>query len=293
MMNETILNFDEKTQKFSVNQSEFDKLDFRKMATDELFNTKKSHVIIKNFIDKNIAIKIRDFYSKTKNSESFVHPNKDGNHRIFYYQNSPYKYPKFITSLLNHCMVVKNRIYESHDFYQIYCMIKGVNPEGYEKVARLQNLHSWSSIYWYKNGNSHFRHIDNFGELACFVIFTKKGQDYVGGGLSVEVQGKIVNMDDSYDYGDLVFLDQSKVFHEVLPVKTKGNQIGRMQLYVPTIPPNYMDLAMTFEGYPNKVFFTDENLILENKKELSDRAMGAKGIHYSRKNFIHYDKELL
>jgi hypothetical protein len=29
-MNETILNFDEKTQEFSVNQSEFDKLDFRK-----------------------------------------------------------------------------------------------------------------------------------------------------------------------------------------------------------------------------------------------------------------------
>ena len=192
MMNETILNFDEKTQKFSVNQSEFDKLDFRKMATDELFNTKKSHVIIKNFIDKNIAIKIRDFYSKTKNSESFVHPNKDGNHRIFYYQNSPYKYPKFITSLLNHCMVVKNRIYESHDFYQIYCMIKGVNPEDYEKVARLQNLHSWSSIYWYKNGNSHFRHIDNFGELACFVIFTKKGQDYVGGGFQLRCKVKLL-----------------------------------------------------------------------------------------------------
>jgi hypothetical protein len=292
-MSKTILNFDQKTQEFSVNQSVFDALDFRGMATDELFNTKKSHVIIKNFIDKDIAIKIRDFYSNTQNSESFVQPSKEGNHRIFYYQNSPYKYPKFITSLLNHCMVVKNRIYESHDFYQIYCMIKGVNPKNYSEVARLQNLHSWSSIYWYKNNNSHFRHIDNFGELACFVVFTKKGEDYEGGGLTVEIDNKIVDMDDNYDYGDLVFLDQSKVFHEVLPVKTKGNQIGRMQLYVPTIPPNYMDLAMTFEGYPNKVFFTDENLILENKKELSDRAMDAKGIHYSRKNFIHYDKELL
>jgi hypothetical protein len=63
-MNETILNFDEKTQEFSVNQSAFDKLDFRSMATDELFNKKKSHAI-KNFIAKDIAIKIRDFYSKT------------------------------------------------------------------------------------------------------------------------------------------------------------------------------------------------------------------------------------
>ena len=41
-MHKTILNFDEKTQEFSVNQSTFDKLDIRKMATDELFNTKKS-----------------------------------------------------------------------------------------------------------------------------------------------------------------------------------------------------------------------------------------------------------
>ena len=76
-MHKTILNFDEKTQEFSVNQSTFDKLDFRKMATDELFNTKKSHVVIKNFIDKDIAIKIRDFYSKTQNSESFMQLNKD------------------------------------------------------------------------------------------------------------------------------------------------------------------------------------------------------------------------
>jgi hypothetical protein len=36
------------------------------MATDELFNTKKSHVIIKNFIDKDIAIKIRDFFTYEK-----------------------------------------------------------------------------------------------------------------------------------------------------------------------------------------------------------------------------------
>ena len=181
-MDKNILNFNTKTQEFEINQSEFDKLDFKKMAADELFNRKKSHVIINNFIDKEVAIKIRDFYSKTKNSEGFSHPNQQGNHRIFHYQNSPYKYPKFITSLLNHCMEIKNKIYENHDFYQIYCMIKGVNPKDYKEVARLQNLHSWSSIYWYKNGNSHYRHIDNFGELACFVVFTKKGIDYQKGG---------------------------------------------------------------------------------------------------------------
>ena len=40
-MHNTILNFDEKTQEFSINQSEIDKLDFRKMAADELFNAQK------------------------------------------------------------------------------------------------------------------------------------------------------------------------------------------------------------------------------------------------------------
>ena len=35
-------------------------------------------------IDKEIAMKVRDFYSKTKNSESFVQPSENGNHRIFF-----------------------------------------------------------------------------------------------------------------------------------------------------------------------------------------------------------------
>ena len=167
-MNETVLNFDSATQEFYINQLEFDKLNFREMS-QELFNENSSHFIIKNYIDKDIAIKVRDFYSKTRNSESFIQASENGNHRIFFYENSPYKYPKFLTSLINHSMGIKNRLYEYHDYYQIYCMIKDVNPKNYNEVTRLQNLHSWSSIYWYKNGNSHFRHIDNYGELACFV----------------------------------------------------------------------------------------------------------------------------
>jgi len=42
-----------------------------------------SHFIIKNYIDKDIAMKVRDFYSKTKNSESFIQPSDNGNHRFF------------------------------------------------------------------------------------------------------------------------------------------------------------------------------------------------------------------
>lgn len=288
-MNETILNFNSDKQEFYINHSKFDKLNFREMS-QELFND-SSHFIIKNYIAENIAKKVRDFYSKTKNSESFVQASENGNHRIFFYQNSPYKYPKFITSLLNHSMVIKNKIFEYHDYYQIYCMIKDVNPKNYNEVARLQNLHSWSSVYWYKNGNSHFRHIDNFGELACFVNFTKKGEDYQSGGLQIEIGKNSIFLDDKYDYGDLIFLDQSKVFHEVLPIQTLESQVGRMQLYIPTIPPNYMKKNLVFEGYENEIFFTNEDVKLD-KKKISFDEENLKKIHYSRKIFKHFQMDL-
>ena len=289
-MNETVLNFDSATQEFYINQLEFDKLNFREMS-QELFDKDCSHLIIKNFIDKDVAMKVRDFYSKTKNCESFIQSSENCNHRIFFYENSPYKYPKFLTSLLNHSMAVKNRLYEYHDYYQIYCMIKDVNPKNYNEVTRLQNLHSWSSIYWYKNGNSHFRHIDNFGELACFVNFTKKGEDYQSGGLQIEIGENTISLDDSYDYGDLIFLDQSQVFHEVLPIQTLENQVGRMQFYIPTIPPNYMKKNLVFEGYENEIFFTNEEITLDKKKILFDEKSSNK-IHYSRKIFKHFQMDL-
>jgi hypothetical protein len=259
--------------------------------SQELFDKDCSHLIIKNFIDKDVAMKVRDFYSKTKNCESFIQSSENGNHRIFFYENSPYRYPKFLTSLLNHSMVIKNKLYEYHNYYQIYCMIKDVNPKNYNEVARLQNLHSWSSIYWYKNGNSHFRHIDNFGELACFVNFTKKGEDYQSGGLQIEIGKNTISLDDSYDYGDLIFLDQSQVFHEVLSIQTLENQVGRMQLFIPTIPPNYMKKNLVFEGYENEIFFTNEVIAPDNKKILFDEKSSNK-IHYSRKIFKHFQMDL-
>lgn len=290
-MTEPLLNFDSLKQEFSINESKYNKLDFRDMS-QELFNKGGSYLIIKNFINKDIAIKIRDFYSKTKNSESFVQVSENGNHRIYFYENSPYKYPKFLTSLLNHSIFIKNKLYENHDYHQIYCMIKDVNPKNYNEVARLQNLHSWSSIYWYKNGSSHFRHIDNYGELACFVNFTKKDEDYQSGGLQVEIGKKIISLDDSYDYGDLIFLDQSQVFHEVLPIKTLQNQVGRMQLYIPTIPPNYMNKVLIFEGHEDELFFTNENTGLGKIEKQSCEVDAQEKIHYSRKIYKHYQMNL-
>ena len=159
--------------------------------------------------------------------------------------------------------------------------------KNYNEVTRLQNLHSWSSVYWYKNGNSHFRHIDHFGELACFVNFTKKGEDYQSGGLQIEIGENTISLDDSYDYGDLLFLDQSMVFHEVLPIKALEQQVGRIQLYIPTIPPNYMKKTLVFEGHENEAFFTNENITLDKKRILFNQ-VSSEEIHYSRKIYKHY-----
>lgn len=288
-MHDTVLSFEEKTQTFSLNIDRLQSFDFRNIALEQLFNENNSYFIMKHFIAKDVAIRIRDFYSLTDNSKSFIQPDNESSHRIYYYNNSPYRYPKFIVSLLEHCMVIKNRLFFFHDFYQIYCMINKINPRSYKEVTRLQNLHSWSSVYWYKNGNSFYRHIDSFGDLACFLILTKKGEDYNNGGLVVEQGCNSIDVDEFYDYGDLVFFDQSKVFHSVSAVKTHGKQVGRMQLVIPTITQNYMQKQFNFEGHRYTPFFTDDNISYSKKISLWVRNIINKNdIHYSRKEFKHY-----
>ena len=89
-----------------------------------------------------------------KNSSSFLQQDKKGNFRLFYYLNSPFKYPKFVISLINKSLIFKSMIAEYSDYYQIYCLIKNINPKDYDKVVKSQNFHSWSAIFWYKNSNA-------------------------------------------------------------------------------------------------------------------------------------------
>ena len=164
-----------------------------------------------------------------------------------------------------------------------------LNPGG----TRLQNLHSWASVYWYKNDNYQYSHIDNYGELALFVNFTEKGVDYEEGGLSLKYIDRNICLDDNYNYGDAILFDQSQVFHEVLPIKTIGKQIGRMQLYVPTIPPNYTDKVLKYAGHPYRFFFADESISVSDRiisvlKDVRNR----KPIHYSRGFFRHFEVKI-
>tara|TARA_B100001971_G_C18228280_1_gene562108 strand:- start:28 stop:909 length:882 start_codon:yes stop_codon:yes gene_type:complete len=293
-MNE-LLHFDSEKQEFSFNEDKLNNIDFRSLALGELFHANRSFAIIKGFLSKDVAIKIKNFYTNSQNKNIFVKASPEGNSRIFYYLNSPYVYPEFVVSLLKSCMFIKNKIYQYHDYYQYYCMIKNIDPKAFREVVDLQVLHSWQAVYWYRNSESHFKHIDNYGELACFLILSEKSKDYDEGGLKVYYEGSRgdIFLDDYYEYGDLVFLDQSQVYHEVLPVKHRENQVGRLSMYVPTIPPNYMKKTLFFEGFPLSPKSTTGNIpFLDRVCAIYTSLLKREQIHHSRVKFCHFDTVL-
>ena len=296
-----ILNFDKHNQLFEFNKSFLETLEYRtnnkdlnlrKIAKNYIFTDaqkKSNYYIFKKFIDPELAKKIRDFYTLTEMKNSFIDTGNNGNFRLFYYLNSPYIYPKFIKSLIVKLMEFKNMVYEHHDYYQNYCMINKLNPANYAEVANRQIYHSWQSIYWYKQGSKFFQHIDSYGELACFLILSKKGEDYIDGGMEITYEdGTRKFLENEYDYGDLVFLDQAQVYHEVKEIKLDKEQIGRVQIYIPTIPQHYMKRVLFFEGFEHKPYFTDSNEKIFYKALSKINSFSKKeNIHYSRKIHPH------
>ena len=301
-----ILNFDRKNQLFEFNSSilksldyknNFDSLNFRKIARNFVFTDSKkksNYYIFKNFINPDIAKELRDFYTKTEMKNSFYETNNNGSYRLFYYLNSPYFYPVFIKSLILKLMIFKNMVYEHHDYYQNYCMINKLNPANYKEVALKQIFHSWQSVYWYQQGCKFLKHIDSYGELACFLIMSQKGEDYIDGGLEITYDdGVKKNLDDEYNYGDLVFLDQAQVYHEVKEIKHNQDQIGRLQIYIPTIPQHYMKRKLFYEGFKHKPYFTDnkESAFYKSLSKIKS-FLKKEDIHYSRKLHPHNIREL-
>ena len=114
--------YDEKRNSFEFNKDLLEKLiegsrsgtsPSFKSFSEPLFGDKK-YFIFKNFISKDIALKIRDYYV-IDNFDSFQKVNSM--YRSFYYLNSPFQYPTLIKSLINRLMDFKNYIYQYNDFY--------------------------------------------------------------------------------------------------------------------------------------------------------------------------------
>lgn len=292
-----MLEFDSKKQEFYFNRVLLDKLSFRngsneidtlKISKKYLFTdqVKKSNFyIFKNFLDNDVSNKLKKYFSSEETYKSFI-KSSNGSSRLFFYLNSPFYYPKFLQSLIMKCMIFKNMIYYHHDYYHSYCLKYNLNPSDFEKVAKNQILHSWQSIYWYKNNCKFEKHIDSYGELACFLILSERGRDYNKGGLEVVYDdGSTKDLDAEYQIGDLVFLDQSQVYHQVNKIEHNDDQIGRLQLYIPTIPPNYINKVLYFEDHSHNPYFTSNDISLgERIKNILKSYIVKEDVHYSRQN---------
>ena len=294
-----ILNYNEANQEFIFNQ-ESDLPHIAKRAESELFSPRGFHVI-KNFIDKSVADRIREYYTGQNSSSFFADKSKlfafHGQSQIIYYPRSPFKNPRFIMSAYKNISLLRNRIYRNQDFYKQYCVGFKLNPDNFESVYETQTHHTWARISWYKDHDGQCPHLDNYGEIAAFLILSKKGVHWEKGGLFLYDKNgeRTVEVDTLCDIGDLLFLDQQPHIHGVEPII--GSKPGRLLFYVPIIPFNYIKPWFTFGGHPYKVFHSNPS------PSLKDRAVagisnawsywkGTSPLHYSRKEFKHKTWEL-
>ena len=184
-------------------------------------------------------------------------------------------------------MLTKLKVASSQVFYLKYCDKAGVDPRDFASVLESMKRHTWSCFYWYKQYDSHFRHIDNYGELATFLVLSELGRDYESGGLVLyrnrdDTAGKCLGQ--HYKLGDLVIFDQARFEHEVLPIQKTKDQIGRLQYYIPSIPYGYMDELIAFEDFEQHLFRTThsvQNIDADRRRHFQSRP-----IHYSRLNYF-------
>ena len=130
--------------------------------------------------------------------------------------------------------------------------------------------------------------------MACFLILSEKGKDYLDGGLYIysdesDVEGKLA--DSSYNLGDLVIFDQSRFYHEVKNLEI-GSGIGRFQFYIPNIPDGRINNYLTFEGI-NKVYFSRPTNFFKRIFIQFIQLFKENKFHYSRRKINYNEKKPL
>ena len=66
-----------------------------------------------------------------------------------------------------------------------------------------------------------------------------------------------------------------------------------MQFYFPSIPSNYMQKKLIFEGYPYRPFFTNDSLSFQEKLIINIKNLFEnKKVHYTRKKYRHINMDL-
>ena len=247
--------------------------------------------IFRSVIEREDALKIKNLFL-IKNPEVFTKVSSGGNHRLFFYPESPFFHPPFVKFLWEKICYIRNDLYEGHPWFESYKERNGLKDKNSSKILDFQRKHNWSCFYWYKKNETHYKHIDEDGELACFLILSEKGKDYLDGGLYVyrdksDADGILADSD--YNLGDLVIFDQSRFYHEVKNLEI-GNGIGRFQFYIPNIPDGRINNYLTFEG-SNKVYFSKPTNFLNRIFVQFKQLLKKDEIHYSRKAIQYNDKK--
>ena len=241
----------------------------------ELYDPKVGFVIIKNFIPEDDIKKIKEkyLYKNIEKKEQRLDTLKKHDPNEYYflmeymYKNKKsnfdpmiYKYVKNIYNLRYKISIQENADHFLLDYLQRH----NLDPQDIETNIDHQLNHNYFRITRYRNGDGFHPHYDNPGEIQCIVFLSQKGIDYDKGGLYlIDEDGNELDADSSINTGDLVILNSYKRYHRVEPVKTSGDQIGRMHLFVPILPDYWFKPSYFFKEDPLKLYFSTPKTELE------------------------------
>ena len=227
-------------------------------------------VVIKNIIDVNLIMELKEFWLNKINEEkkykSFVRGGLVlGEENFFSYTKSvnwilyrAFEFP-WNKPLSKKTKMLMARIHKVRNKIQNF-------DENYGLLYNEKNYGTYTSVSYYPQQIGYFEyHRDGHGNvpiLHFMIPLTFKGIDYKTGGLSIETNsGKLINVDDIINPGDLIFFD-GRNMHGVDHPKGAGSTnipLGRLAVFeIPTFFLNDSQISVFKRSM--KIFF--QNLFL-------------------------------
>ncbi|MBI4308993.1 MAG: hypothetical protein HY591_01535 [Candidatus Omnitrophica bacterium] len=196
--------------------------------------------VLPGFLSREETGRLREKYST---EERFHQTPGQDFHKMsacYFYHHKTWKRDEDIYKIVRRAYAVKNQIAlqpNSDQFMLAYCYRWRLDPENMESLIDAQLNHTFIRIAKYKGGEGQHGHYDYPGELQCILPLTELGKDYQDGGLVLGAEkGKEIYVDPLVKPGDLIILNSYRKYHSVRPVKCAAGQIGRMHIFMPTIP---------------------------------------------------------
>ena len=201
----------------------------------------KGFCVIKGFLPPQEVEELKGRYA---GQERFNQTQSDTYHKMsvcYMYRHKTWKQDTDVYKIVQKVYKIKNEIAlqpNSDQFMLAYCYRNRIDPENTDQLVNAQLDHTFIRIAKYRGGEGQFPHFDYPGELQCIIPLTQRGVDYDAGGLVLEATPGTpeVDMDALVKPGDLIILNAYRKYHSVKPVQCSPGQIGRMHIFMPTIP---------------------------------------------------------